>query len=235
MSQEDPDPKDQNDNPDGNQDLDYEKLKVKFGLEKEHRKNAEYRLKEAEKKISDLAAKMEEADLEKQRVEAEKTGNYSKLKESFDQKKAEIEAQAAESIKAKDAIIESLTKGVESTKLASRLFGDHAELLGHVVDSRLGVDHSGDKPQVVVLDAAGNQSANSLDDLYNEIYNDKRYSPFVVGSKASGGGANGSGAKGGGANLLEIEASKMTESQRLQLKKEHPDVFQSKFGGRRKQ
>lgn len=171
-------------------------------------------------KLTEYEQQLEAIKQEKMLADAKKTGDYSKLKESFEQKAVELEGTYKGQLSAKDELIKKLTVGQEATKLAAKLFGEDADTLRHIVDSRLTVEVSDGQANVIVLDAKGNPSAKSLDELHDEIYNDPRYSRFVVGSNASGGGANGSSSKGGGANQKTIsgeEFRSLPEAERKKL------------------
>jgi hypothetical protein len=71
-------------------------------------------------------------------------------------------------------------------------------LLPHI-KARLSADITGDKPGTRVLDAKGEVSALTLDDLKKEFKENSDFASVIIGSKASGGGASG-GSGGGGSN-----------------------------------
>ena len=60
------------------------------------------------------------------------------------------------------------------------------------------------KRKVRVLDADGNPTADSLDDLVRNTLDNKRMAPFVIASKATGSGATG---RGGSAAVKEMKRS----------------------------
>ena len=170
--------------------------------------------------LAELQGKFDTAETNRMKSEASKSGNYEALEKSFDEKAAKIRSELQSENDSLRSQLQETTIGLDASKLSSRLFGDDAAVLHNVVRDRLEMVDG----KTMVLDAKGQHSALTLDELHNEIYNDKRYSRFVVGSNASGGGANGSSAKGGGAaqkkTMARSEFLKLPGPEKKSLMKE---------------
>lgn len=178
--------------------------------------------KAAEKKAQEAAeAARKEAD-----EAARKSGNVDALEKSWQEKysrrEAELSGQLETERNSLQSQIKSLTVGRTATDLAAELAiqGSAKALLPHI-EKRLGMDIRDGKPTVVVLDASGNPSAATLDELKAEFTNDAAFAPLIVGSKASGGGAGGAG-KGGGAAQGNIGGTRDERSKAIASK--FPDL-----------
>lgn len=181
----------------------------------------------AEKKAAEKKAQ-EAADAARREAEeaARKSGNVEALEKSWQEKYARREAELSTQLEAErntlQSQIKSLTVGRTATDLAAELAiqGSAKALLPHI-EKRLGMDIRDGKPTVVVLDASGNPSAATLDELKAEFTNDAAFAPLIVGSKASGGGAGGAG-KGGGAAQGNIGGTRDERSKAIASK--FPDL-----------
>lgn len=185
------------------------------------------------KQYKDKARDAEEAArlaAEQARQEAEeaarKSGNVEALEKSWQEKYSRREAELSGQLETErntlQSQIKSLTVGRAATDLAAEIAiqGSAKALLPHI-ERRLGMDLRDGKPTVVVLDAAGNPSAATLDELKAEFTNDAAFAPLIVGSKASGGGAGGAG-KGGGAAQGNIGGTRDERSKAIASK--FPDL-----------
>lgn len=181
----------------------------------------------AEKKAAEKKAQ-EAADAARKEAEeaARKSGNVEALEKSWQEKytrrEAELIGQLETERNSLQSQIKSLTVGRTATDLAAELAiqGSAKALLPHI-EKRLGMDIRDGKPTVVVLDASGNPSAATLDELKAEFTNDAAFAPLIVGSKASGGGAGGAG-KGGGAAQGNIGGTRDERSKAIASK--FPDL-----------
>jgi hypothetical protein len=123
---------------------------------------------------------------------AKAAGDYESLYKSAEQAKAEYEAKLAE-IQQQTA---SERIRSESLKLATSMAdGTNAELLQEFIAKRLKYTDEG----VKVVDASGNLTVSSIDDLKNEFLKSGKYDALLRGSQATGGGARGSQSLSGGA------------------------------------
>jgi chromosome segregation ATPase len=153
-----------------------------------------------EKKAAQKKAQ-EEADARQKAADeaAAKSGDVDALNKSWEAKLAKREAELAEAVKERDGKLFDLTVNAEARRIASELAlpGSADVLLPHI-KARLKYENG----QVAVLDAEGKLSASTLDDLAKEIASDARFAPVIVGSRATGGGANGSHTRGGAAKTV---------------------------------
>lgn len=114
--------------------------------------------------------------------------------------KTKLETATTESgakiTKLTDALDKNLRQAT-ATQLASELFVSTSLGLPYILP-RLKVVEEGDEFVVKVLDANGQPSASTVEDLKKEMVQNKEFAPILRGTRASGGGANG-GNGGGGA------------------------------------
>lgn len=75
----------------------------------------------------------------------------------------------------------------------------------------------------VVLDPQGNLTALSIEDLNQEFSVNSRYSDFIKGTQAAGGGANGSKSTGGASKSFK----EMNEAEKIAFKRDDPVGFQN--------
>lgn len=181
-----------------------DELKEALRKEREERKKAKEMLEsiEAQRKEAEEAARIaaEEA--------AKKSGDTEALERSWQEKLTKRERELMEQIQARDNAITATTVDSVALALASELAvqGSAPVLLPHI-KSRLSVEQREGKFVTVVRDAEGKPSADSIDDLKKEFISNPAFAPLIVGTKATGGGANGSNG-GGAAKKADIGGSK---------------------------
>lgn len=184
-------------------------------------------------KLQKMVAKLEanNAELLKEKKEAKEAADKAAMEAA--KKGGDLEALEAswkkkleESVAAKESelgqykqMVNSLTVGATATKLASEVFGEHAELMLPHVQSRLSVELAENKPSVRVL-VDGKPSALTVDDLAKELRNNPRMAAFVVGSKANGAGAHGGQGAQGQKTMKRSEYENLNPSQKMELGKE---------------
>jgi arsenate reductase-like glutaredoxin family protein len=173
------------------------------------RKKAEARIKELEGELSARETEIEEirkGAIPKTDVEAlEKSlkGKYEKL------------------LSEKDALVASLGGQVDKhvreatvDKLAAELFDKNAAIGRPHVASRLKTVEVNGERVVKVLDANGNETDMSTEDLKKELLQNKMFAGILVGSRASGGGANvGGGGSGAPTNPSSFDAGKASPKE----------------------
>jgi len=116
-----------------------------------------------------------------------------------------------------------ITSGSEARKLAADLaLPGHADLLLPHIKGRLKTEVRDGKPVVKVLDAEGNPSAMSIDDLRKEIKANDLFAPILSGSKANGAGGAG---KSDGGRVERKGWGEMTDEERVALRKEDPATY----------
>ena len=137
-----------------------------------------------EKKSASQKAK--DADTLREKAEeaaAKQANDFESLFKSSELKRTESEAKYADL----NARIISEKRGAESLKLAATMAsGNNVDLLSEFIGRRIDVDASG---KVVVLDAAGNPTVSTLDDLKKELKQSGRFDSLIDATKATGGGA----------------------------------------------
>lgn len=179
---------------------DYEdpvQLKTAKDHEKKARKAAEDALKAAQDQITALTEERDgmlsgtipKADLEK-------------LKTSYETKLAKANKDMADAIAARDGQLSELLVTNVAQGLASELFTAPALGLPHVA-KRLKSEFKDGRMVTVVLDAKGQPTELTPDDLKKEILANPDFKTILTGSKGSGGGANGAGGGGGAPKALD--------------------------------
>lgn len=178
----------------------------------------EDRLKKLEKNNQDLLAEKKKAkeDAEAAALDAaKKGGDIEALEKSWTDKMTSAVSAKDQELNALKEMVSQLTVGSTATALAAELFGEHADLMMHHIKSRLTYEVAEGKPKVRILDD-GKPSAKTVDELKEEFRSSQKFAPFVVGSKASGGGPTGR--PSGGATKKFTE---MTDAERIKLKNDN--------------
>ncbi len=186
---------------------DGKELKEALRKEREERKARQEtidKMKEAEKQ------KDEEARLAIE--EAARKGNDTDAldkswQEKYVNRENELKGEYEPEIQNLKTLLHNKTVLADAMNMASEIAvpGSAKALLPHI-QSRLAMEVKDGEAVTVVKGLDGKPSALTIDELKNEITNDSAFAPLIVGSKATGGGANG-GNQGGGA------AKTMTRSQ----------------------
>lgn len=147
---------------------------------------------------------------------AKKGGDIEALEKSWQQKIESIESQYKGQIDQLTGSINSMTVDSVASKLASELaLPGSADILIPHIKSRLAAEQREGKFVTVVKDLEGKPSASTIDDLKAEFTNNKAFAPVIVGSKASGGGANGAnGGAGGQPTKSRSEFNAMPQHER---------------------
>jgi len=185
--------------------------------EKQARKDAEAQTKELQEKLDAVSTD-----------DARKRGDIETLEKSWRDK---LDTQKAESDSKMDVAQKSINKHFKD-KVASDIANDLAvdkaapALLPHV-KARLRVEQDGDDYVTRVVDAKGELSAMSIDDLKEEFRAKEEFATIIKGSKASGGGAGGGKNKGGGgAGTTLSDLKKMSATQESIFGKENPELHE---------
>lgn len=165
------------------------------------------------------AARREAEDRAKAEAEelAKKSGNFDAYKKSVDEKSAKEIAQLRETLESEIASNRKSIAEREAMAIASAIAVPNSEslLMPHIL-SRISVDREDERYVVRVLGLDGKPSAASLDDLKTEFTTSPAFAPVIVGSKASGGGANGS-SNGGGAAQPQGDLGGTPEQRRAAI------------------
>jgi hypothetical protein len=122
-------------------------------------------------------------------------GDYEQLFKSAEEKRKELEnkLEQVHNERTREKIKLEAMRLASSQGLAE---GDNAEILSHFIEKRLTVTTDGN---LKVLDANGNLTVSSLDDLKQEFIRNPKFASLITSTKASGGGATGS--RSGASNL----------------------------------
>lgn len=192
---------------------------------KEHEKNlrvaAERERDEAKANLTTVQGEKTVAEQERDAAKADKGKDVTALEASWS---AKVDAEK----KAREKVEQELTAEVERL-LVTNTSSDIAheistvpELFSGVIAQRLKVEKGADgKYFTRVLDAAGNPSASTLDDLRKELLANDKYAAIIISGKGSGGGAGGSGSGGGATEKkwLEYSDTELSELRRTDREK----------------
>ena len=193
------------------------------------------RLEEHQQELERYKAKHQEAEkhrkaAEKKAIEqaeeaARKSGDVEALEKSWQEKLSSRETElAAERDQYRD-MVRDLTAGQSSATIASELaVQGSARVLEPHIRSRLTTEYRDGKPTTVVLDKDGKPSAQTLDELKQEIRNDPAFAPLVVGSKASGAGGSSGKSSGASNTIARAELDKMSPKEKAAFYRKNPDV-----------
>ena len=118
---------------------------------------------------------------------SKKSGDFEQLYKSSDDKRKELEEKLNNlyNDRAQERIKSEAFKLASSQGLAE---GDNVELLSTFIERRLKYTDEGIK----VVDANGNLTVSTLDDLKKEFISNPKYASLITSTKATGGGATGS-------------------------------------------
>jgi hypothetical protein len=184
-----------------------ERYKAKHDLEKRHRKNAENknedfsaRLEALEQERQANLDKAKEASLEASR----KAGDLEAIEKSHKERYESLKSQLENQLKERDGMISEFTAGQAAQSISSEVFGENAQVMMPHIASRVTTEFNNGKATVRYLNEDGTPSALTKEDIIAEFKNNQAYANFVVGSNASGGGANGSIAKSGSSQQKTI-------------------------------
>lgn len=184
--------------------------------EREKRKAAEERLAALE--------------LERQKAAddtARANGDLDSITNSYESRIAKLNEEHGGSLTALQKQIYDLTVGQAATNLANELSikGSAIAMLPHI-QNRLTLEQTETGEQRIrVLDASGNKTAMTLDDLKQEFRANEAFKPLIAANGASGSGANGANSGAGG----QFDATKLTALERKQLFDTDPEKFKRLF------
>ena len=153
----------------------------------------------AEKKTEQEKRQNAEADARKSAEDkARKDGDIEALEKSWSDKFNSRESELTGQIDAMKGSVNAMTVDSVAVRLATELaLPGSADLLIPHIKSRLGSEAKDGQYVTVVKDKDGRPSALTVDDLKAELSSNAAFAPVLVGSKASGGGAEGQKTGGG--------------------------------------
>lgn len=191
------------------------------------------RADEAERKLADIQRERDEAERvaneareEADREKARKANDHRALEDSY---KVKLETQKVEFEKTIAKLTGQLNNALITGKaeaIAAEI-STVPELLVPAIERRLQADLTGEKGIVRILDANGQPSALSYDELKKEFVDNKRYASIIKATNASGGGANNDDHSGGGAADGK-KIKDMSEAERVALHKADPAGYRTR-------
>lgn len=156
---------------------------------------------------------------------AKREGDIQALEQSWQEKLDKAVGEKETEIKNLTGILTKQTSGMDATNLANKLAvpGKAGVLMPHI-SSRLKTEFTEGKTITRVLDADGNPSALSINDLENEFRNNELFASVIQGSNGSGAGHKGgdgdAGSDHGKTKMLRSEFDSKPLGERHALMKE---------------
>ena len=187
--------------------------------EKEKNRQLSRDLEKLQGKLSELQTEYDEF---KNSNSDGSNSNPDNLQKAYERKLNELQDANGKTVSQLKKSIESLMLDAASSEIAGAVFND-PEIFKHHIENRFRVEFDDNySPKLVILDVDGQDSLMNKEELTNEIVADKRFSNYIKGSNASGGGANGSHDGNGGA-VSDSDLSKMTVDQRSAFVRSSPE------------
>ena len=191
-------------------------LEKKRDIEIEHRKNAEAKVADADKRAEQLQKDLENAGGNKEAIEKLKTEHTAQLEKLREERAAENKAAA--DARNKTMILD------EARNFASQNFVDTpygAAFITSEMSKRLAVEEVNGTPVVRVVNPDGTPSTASVGDLQKEFLDNKDFSPIIKAKVGSGGGATPH--AGGGATTKTL--AEMTATEEAEFEKQDPTGY----------
>lgn len=181
------------------------------------------KLEAKNRELAEEKAKAKQAAEQATMERAKKDGDFESLEKSWAEKVKATEAELSGKLKEYEQMMTDITSGSEARKLASDLaLPGHADLLLPHIKGRLKTEVRDGKPVVKVLDAEGNPSAMSIDDLRKEIKANELFAPILSGSRSNGAGGAG---KSDGGKVERKGWGDMNDEERVALRREDPATY----------
>lgn len=188
--------------------------------ERDARKNAEQKARDLQSKVDELENKIQGLNDDGHR----KNGDIEALEKSWQDKLAKREGELTAKIDSLTGNINTLLVDNEAERMASEIgIEGSREILVPHIRSRLAVQERDGRMETIVNDKDGKPSALSLQELQKEFTDNPAFAPVIVGSKASGSGANASKNSSGGSAAQSGDLGNMSKQQKL-------EYFKSKRG-----
>ena len=179
--------------------------------------------KAAEDRLAALEAERQQALEDNARAK----GDVEAIEKSYQEKMAKLDTDYGGQVSTLQKQIYDLTVGQAANNLANELSikGSAIALLPHI-QNRLSLEQLEDGQQKIrVLDANGNKTGMTLEDLKQEFRANEAFKPLIAANGASGSGANG--ANGGAGQITK--ATDMSEADRIELAQTNPELFRKLF------
>lgn len=173
---------------------------------------------------AELTTTKSELDTRNDEIEGMRKGSIPKAdadaleksyKEKYEKREKEMQAQIDTSANSlKGLLVDNV-----ATKMAAEI-STMPTLMAREIRDRLTTEEVDGKTVTRVLDAKGQPSALTLEELQKEIVDTEGFAGILIGSKASGGGAHGKKSDGSAKKFGE-----MSEAERVALYKSNPDDY----------
>lgn len=180
--------------------------------------------KAAEDRLAALEAERQQALEDNARAK----GDVEAIEKSYQEKMSKLDTDYGGQVSTLQKQIYDLTVGQAANNLANELSikGSAIALLPHI-QNRLSLEQLEDGQQKIrVLDANGNKTGMTLDDLKQEFRANEAFKPLIAANGASGSGANGA---NGGAGHKNLDPQSMSEADRIKLYNENRDLYNQTF------
>lgn len=146
---------------------------------------------------------------------AHKSGDFEQLHKSSETARQGLQTE----LEGLRGTIASEKQNTAALKIATGLAdGPNAEILSDIIGKRLKHTDGGIK----VLDASGNLTVSTVDDLATEFKNNERFASLLKGNQSGGGGANGGGKEGSGGDktMSRAELNDLNAGDRMKFFKD---------------
>lgn len=197
-------------------------LKRAKDYEKQLRQTAEKAARELKDQLADINLQMEELKEASAGKGGKKSSELEALEKSWKEKLANKEKELTDKLAGVQNALKTQMVDSVAMRMATDLAGENAELLLPHISRRLAADIADGKASTKVLDADGQPSALTPEELQKEFLSNTKYSSIVIASKASGGGAGGERKGGGGATK---KLSDMSATEEAKFANEHPEDY----------
>jgi len=192
--------------------------KGKWNESEKHRKNAETKTLEVEKREAQLLKDVDAAKGNKDVI--------AKLREDHDTEVARLKQVNEDQIKTYKADSHKSLIEAEATKFANEHFTIPSLIKG-AIQGRMMVEEVDGQPVIRALKEDGSPSIQSLSEMQKDFLENKEFSGIVKATKGGGGGANPHpGGQGGGAakQVTRTEFDAMNASARMSFSKDGGEV-----------
>ena len=179
--------------------------------------------KAAEERLLEIEAERQKAMDDNARAK----GDVESLEKSYIEKMNKQDTDYSGKLSTLEKQIYDLTVGQAATNLANELSikGSAIAMLPHI-QNRLTLEQTETGEQRIrVLDASGNKTAMTLEDLKQEFRANEAFKPLIAANGASGSGANGANGSAGQSKSPQD----MSEADRIKLYNENPDLYKQTF------
>lgn len=174
----------------------------------------------AAKQLSDLQTQLDALTEERDGIlkGAIPKVDVEKLENSYKEKLNKREKELSDQIGALTGNLQTMLVDNVAQSIAIKISRAPDLMLPHI-KARLKAEFNEGKAVTRVLDEDGNPSASSIEDLQKELFTNPIFAPIIIGSKASGSGADGGhgGQGNGGVNPWSHDGWNLTEQGKVYL------------------